>query len=137
MNRPTPIDEEYIFEQGLIVSSTNLEGNITYANRKFCETSGYAKDELIGEGHNIIRHPNMPKSIFQELWNMIQSGKEWTGVIKNLRKDGKYYWVYSHISPIETDGTISGYTAARRPASETEIEETITLYGDLLDRENN
>jgi len=137
MNRPEPIDEEYTFEKGLIVSSTNLNGMITYANRKFCETSGYAKNELIGNNHHLVRHPDMPKVLFVEIWDTIQSGKEWTGIVKNLRKDGSYYWVHSHISPMESNGEIVGYTAARRPASATEVEETIPVYRDLLDKELN
>ena len=138
MNRPDPIDEEYSFEKGLIVSSTDLKGIITYANRKFCEIAGYTKDELTGKNHNIVRHPDMPKAAFQEVWDTIQAGKEWTGIVKNLRKDGRYYWVYSHIAPIVTDdGEITGYTAARRPASPTEIVETIPVYRDLLEKENN
>ena len=137
MNSPDPIDEEHKFEKGLIISTTDLKGNITYANRKFCEISGYTKDELIGNNHNIIRHPDMPKAVFQKIWDTIQAGKEWTGIIKNLRKDGKYYWVYSHIAPIMTNGDISGYTAARRPAEAAEVEETIPVYQDLLQKENN
>jgi aerotaxis receptor len=137
MNRPDPIDEEYTFEKGLIVSSTDLKGIITYANRKFCEISGYTKDELVGKNHNIVRHPDMPKAAFQEVWDKIQGGKEWTGIVKNLRKDGRYYWVYSHISPIVVDGDVTGYTAARRPASETEVAETIPIYRDLLEKESN
>lgn len=136
MNRPNPIDEEYIFEKGLIVSSTDLKGLITYANRKFCEIAGYTKDELKGKNHNIVRHPDMPKAAFQEVWDTIQAGKEWTGVVKNLRKDGRYYWVYSHISPVVTEGEITGYTAARRPASKIEIEDTIPIYRDLIEKEN-
>ncbi len=138
MNRPDPVNEEYTFKTGLIVSSTDLKGIITYANRKFCEISGYTKDELTGKNHNIVRHPDMPKAAFQEVWDTIQAGKEWTGIVKNLRKDGKYYWVYSHIAPILTDdGEITGYTAARRPASQTEIVETVPVYRDLLEKENN
>jgi len=137
MNRPDPIDEEHKFKNGLIVSSTDLKGIITYANRKFCEIAGYTKGELTGKNHNIVRHPDMPKAAFQEVWDTIQAGKEWTGIVKNLRKDGKYYWVYSHITPIETDGEITGYTAARRPALETEIEESIPVYKDLIEKENN
>jgi len=136
MNRPNPIDEEYIFEKGLIVSSTDIKGIITYANRKFCEIAGYTKDELKGKNHNIVRHPDMPKAAFQEVWDTIQSGKEWTGIVKNLRKDGLYYWVYSHISPIVVEGEIVGYTAARRPASATEVEETIPIYKDLVEKES-
>ena len=137
MNRPDPIDKEYIFEKGLIVSSTDLKGIITYANRKFCEISGYTKNELVGKNHNIVRHPDMPKALFQEVWDTIQAGKEWTGIIKNLRKDGEYYWVYSHITPIAIDGKTMGYTAVRRPASATEIEEIIPIYKDLIEKENN
>lgn len=137
MNRPNPIDEEYTFEKGLIVSSTDLKGIITYANRKFCEIAGYSKDELIGKNHNIVRHPDMPKAAFQEVWDTITNKKEWTGIVKNMRSDGRYYWVYSHISPIVVDDEITGYTAARRPASATEIEEIVPVYQDLLEKENN
>lgn len=137
MNRPNPIDEEYTFEKGLIVSSTDLKGIITYANRKFCEIAGYAKEELLGKSHNIVRHPDMPKAVFQELWDTIRAGKEWTGIVKNLRKDGRYYWVYSHISPIVVDAETTGYSAARRPASATEIEESIPIYRDLIEKERN
>ncbi|HFS82465.1 MAG TPA: PAS domain S-box protein [Epsilonproteobacteria bacterium] len=137
MTRPDPIDEEYTFEDGLIVSSTDRDGIITYANRKFCEIAGYTRDELIGQNHNIIRHPDMPKAAFKEVWDTITSGKEWSGIVKNLRKDGKYYWVYSHITPVEKDGSIVGYTAARRPASRDEIDEVIPVYQDLIAAENN
>ena len=137
MNRPDPVDEEYAFKNGLIVSSTDLKGIITYANRKFCEISGYSKNELQGKNHNIVRHPDMPKIAFQELWETIKAGKEWTGVVKNLRKDGRYYWVYTHISPIIEEGSILGYTAARRPASPTEIEDSTPLYQSLIEQENN
>ncbi len=139
MQKPTPINEEYTFQKGLIISSTDINGVITYANRKFCEISGYTKDELIGLNHNIVRHPDMPKAIFKELWDTILDGKEWSGIIKNLRKDGKYYWVYSHITPLVTNGKPSGFTAARRPASETEIEESIPNYNQKLEleKENN
>ena len=137
MNRPNPIDEEYTFEKGLIISSTDLKGVITYANRKFCEIAGYSKDELIGTNHNIIRHPDMPKAAFQEVWDTIKDRKEWTGVVKNLRSDGRYYWVYSHIAPMVVDDEITGYTAARRPASATEIEEIVPVYKDMLEKENN
>ena len=89
MNRPTPIDEGYTFKDGLIVSSTDMKGIITYANRKFCEIAGYSKQELVGKNHNIVRHPDMPKAAFQEVWDTIEAGKDWTGIVKNLRKDGR------------------------------------------------
>ncbi len=134
--RPEPIDEEYTFKDGVIVSSTDLKGIITYANRKFCEIADYTKEELTGKNHNIIRHPDMPKAAFKDLWDTIQSGKEWTGIVKNLRKDGRYYWVYSHIAPVkDAEGNITGYTAARRPASKNEIEEAEALYKEMLEKE--
>ncbi len=137
MQKPTPVDEAYVFDNGLIISTTNLEGIITYSNRKFCEVSGYSKDELKNKNHDIIRHPDMPKASFKDLWETIQSGKEWTGIVKNLRKDGKYYWVYTHITPLISDGTIYGYTAARRPASSNEIDEITPIYTEMLQKENN
>jgi len=136
MKRPAPIDEEHLFKEGVIVSSTDLKGIITYANRKFCEISGYDKKELVGKNHNIVRHPDMPKAAFKEMWDTIQQGNDWTGIVKNLRKDGKYYWVHTHISPVkDNDGNIIGYTAARRPASENEKRESIETYRKMLAQE--
>jgi aerotaxis receptor len=137
MDKPLPIDEEFIFDAGVIVSSTDLKGIITYANRKFCEISGYDKDELVGKNHNIIRHPDMPRIAFKGLWDKLNARQEWTGIFKNLRKDGKYYWVYSHISPIVQDSEIVGYTASRRAAFPTEVGEATSLYRDLLEKEIN
>ncbi len=137
MTKPNPIDEEYTFDKGLIISSTDLSGVITYANRKFCEISGYTKDELIGNNHNLLRHLDMPKAAFQELWETVQASKEWSGVVKNLRKDGRYYWVYAHISPVLDGDETIGYTAARRPASQAEVEETMPIYKDLVEKESN
>jgi len=136
MEKPTAIDEEYVFQKGLIISSTDLKGMITYVNRKFCEIARYNKDELMGKNHNIIRHPDMPKAAFRNLWDTIQAGKEWTGIVKNLRKDGKYYWVYSHITPILKDETMVGYSAAIRPTSENEITESTALYAEMIAKEN-
>ncbi|MEA2091072.1 MAG: PAS domain S-box protein, partial [Campylobacterota bacterium] len=88
MDKAVPIDEEYIFEGSLIISQTDLKGKITFANRKFCEVSGYKLDELIGSNHNIIRHPDMPRAIFAKMWSTIEGGQAWNGLVKNLRKDG-------------------------------------------------
>jgi aerotaxis receptor len=137
MQKPAPIDEAYLFDNGIIISTTDKEGVITYINRKFCEVSGYNRDELKDQNHHIVRHPDMPKAVFKELWEIIQSGKEWTGVVKNLRKDGKFYWAYIHIAPLFTDGTIYGYTAATRPALANEIDEITPIYTEMLKKENN
>ncbi len=135
MKHPTPIDERYTFTNGVIVSETDLKGIITFSNRKFCEIAGYDKSELTGKNHNIVRHPDMPKAAFKDLWETIQKGESWTGTVKNLRKDGRYYWVFSFIAPIIQDGKIVGYSAARKPATQIEIEEAEALYAKLLQEE--
>ncbi len=137
MDRPYPVDEEYFFDGRAIVSETDLKGIITFANRRFCEISGYSAEELVGEAHNIIRHPDMPKAAFAQLWKTILSGTIWHGLVKNLRKDGKYYWVDTEVSPIyDTDGTVKGYMAARKPASRRNIEETVLLYQEMIAKES-
>ena len=129
MERPEAIDKEYLFDGGVIISETDTKGNITYANRKFCEISGYMKDELIGQPHNIIRHPDMPKKAFETMWDTIRQGNIWNGLVKNLRKDGRYYWVETTITPLlDEEGTIIKYAAARKPASEAAVKEAEALY---------
>ena len=134
MQRPEPVDVEFTFEEAgvkgkPIISKTDLKGNITYANKAFTLLSGYSKDELIGKPHNIIRHPDMPKKIFKEMWDTIQKGKEFHGFIKNLRKDGKYYWTEAFVEPIfDDDGNITGYMAARKEVSDLDKKEAIKRY---------
>ena len=136
MDRPNPIDEEYFFEGRAIVSETDLDGIISFANRRFCEISGYSIDELVGKPHNIIRHPDMPKAAFAQLWKTILSGTIWHGLVKNLRKDGKYYWVDTEVSPIYHNGILKGYIAARKSASRRNIEETALLYQKMIAKES-
>lgn len=136
MQKPTPVDEEYIFDGRAIVSETDLNGIITFANRKFCEISGYTVQELVGEPHNIIRHPDMPKAAFAQMWQTILSGTLWHGLVKNLRKDGHYYWVDTEVTPTyDQDGKVKGYMAARKPASRKNIEETAALYQKMIEQE--
>lgn len=137
MERPHPIDEEYFFDGRAIVSETDVNGIITFANRRFCEVSGYSVDELVGQPHNVIRHPDMPKAAFAQLWKTILSGTIWHGLVKNLRKDGRYYWVDTEVSPIYNDnGELKGYMAARKPASRKNIEETALLYKKMIEQES-
>ena len=101
-------------DEFLIVSKTDTKGIITYVNKSFCKISGYSKEELIGKPHNIIRHPDMPKKVFKEMWDTIKQGKIWRGVIKNRKKDGGFYWVDSGIMPIKNSkGEIVEYIALR------------------------
>jgi aerotaxis receptor len=137
MNRPIPIDEEYFFEDAAIISQTDLKGTITYANRAFSEVSGYSVEELVGKPHNILRHPDMPKVVFEKMWSTIQSGQAWNGLVKNLRKDGKYYWVDSEILPIkDNNNKITGYIAARKAASRKDIQENEETYKRMLETQD-
>ncbi len=132
----TPVDEEYMYVGDVIISQTDLSGKITYANRMFCDTSGYRANQLIGQPHNLIRHPDMPKAAFEKMWQTIKSGQAWNGIIKNLRRDGLYYWVDTEILPlVDDDDNVTGYIAARKPASRKNIEETKELYNKMLAQE--
>ncbi|MDD2382941.1 MAG: PAS domain-containing protein [Sulfurospirillaceae bacterium] len=99
----------------LIVSRTDLHGIITYANDTFAEISGYKVEELIGQPHNIVRHPDMPKSIFKEIWESVTQEQKWQGYVKNLRKDGGYYWVYAEISGVYKGNQLIEYKSMRSP----------------------
>lgn len=136
MERPKALDEEFLFQGRVIVSETDTKGIITYANRKFCEISGYTKEELVGQSHNIIRHPDMPKEAFAKVWSTIKGGQIWHGLVKNLRKDGRYYWVETEILPSKNElGEITGYVAARKPASRQDIVETAATYKKMKEKE--
>lgn len=111
-----------------IVSETDEKGFIKYANDEFCEISEFTLDELIGKPHNILRHPDMPKAAFEDLWKTIQSGNIWKGFVKNKTKLGNYYWVYATIYPLESSDGSKGYMSCRKVASRDEIEKAIELY---------
>ncbi len=102
-----------IYDENVIFSKTDLKGIITYVSKAFCEISGYKKEELIGQSHNIVRHPDMQKEAFKEMWETIKTGEKWQGEIKNLKKDGSYYWVDAKVEPIYEEGKIIGYTSRR------------------------
>jgi len=134
MGNITPIDEEYMVDGSVIISQTDLKGVITYANKAFCKVSGYKRDELVGQAHNIVRHPDMPKIEFAQLWETIAGGQAWNGLIKNLRKDGKFYWVDTEILPIrDEDENITGYIAVRKEASRKNINEIQEKYTKMLE----
>ncbi|MDQ7090552.1 MAG: PAS domain-containing protein [Methylococcales bacterium] len=115
-------------EGKIIVSTTNTKGIITHVNHVFIEMSGYKKSELLGVNHSILRHPDMPSLIFKSLWDTIQTGKKWQGVIKNLRKDGGYYWVKVTVAPNIRKGLIVGYTSVRRKPSVSAVAEFMERY---------
>lgn len=133
--RPTPINEEIVLDpKRYIVSETDEKGKITYCNDYFVEVCGYSKEELLGKPHSIIRHPDMPKVIFKLLWETISKGKNINAVVKNLAKDGRYYWIFTEFeSRKDTDtGKIIGYHASRKTISKHVIELVSKLYAELL-----
>ena len=108
------INEEVTFSAGEeLVSTTDLRGVTTYANDTFCRVAGYELDELVGKNHNIVRHPDMPKAAFEDLWTALKAGKNWRGAVKNRCKDGRYYWVDAYVTPIYELGKLVGYQSVR------------------------
>ncbi|AEY01976.1 aerotaxis receptor aer [Oceanimonas sp. GK1] len=108
------IDEEVTYsDQEQLVSTTDKRGVITYANDIFCKVAGFTPDELVGKNHNIVRHPDMPKVAFKDLWEHMQKGQAWRGAVKNRCKDGRYYWVDAYVTPIYEQGEVTGYQSVR------------------------
>ncbi len=140
MSKPIPLDVEIELDpKRYIVSETDEKGKITYCNDYFIEVAGYTKAELIGKSHSIIRHPDMPRVVFKLLWETISQGKNINAVVKNLAKDGRYYWIFTEFeSRKDTDtGKIIGYHAARKSISKFIIEVVANLYKELLEIEKN
>lgn len=136
--RPTPLDKEKVLDpKKYIVSKTDPKGIIEYGNDYFVEISGYSEAELIGKPHNIIRHPDMPKVVFKMMWDRIKKGKNIMAVVKNLAKDGSYYWVVTEfeakVDPISND--IISYTAFRKAAPRKAVETMMPIYQKLLEIE--
>lgn len=122
-------DEEVPYPDGkLIVSRTDLRGCITHCNQSFVEMSGYTEQELIGQPHHILRHPDMPAAAFKNLWDTVTQGSKWHGYVKNLRRDGCYYWVYATVIPNIRQGSIVGYTSVRRKPSRLQVDACTELY---------
>lgn len=130
----TPTQKERVMrENDFIVSKTSPKGIITYCNPIFIEFSGYEEEELLGSQHNIVRHPDMPRSAFKLAWDTIQSGQEFFGYVKNMSKDGGFYWVFTHITPdFGPGGQILGYTSVRRCPRRTSVAAIEPVYQQML-----
>lgn len=115
----------------VILSTSDLLGNIIDYNQAFREVSGYEDADLKGKSHSVLRHPDMPKAVFQDLWRTIQAGKPWFGIVKNRRKNGDYYWITANVTPIIEEGNVSGYLSVRYPASLGQVVTAETLYLNL------
>jgi PAS domain S-box-containing protein len=129
-DRPNPIDEEIVInDEEVLISVTDPKGIITEANEVFCKVAGYSKEELIGSPHNCIRHPDMPRIMFKIVWDHIKDRENVMAVVKNLAKDGRYYWIVTDfVTQVDADRNIINYTAYRRPISDKVKEAIIPLY---------
>ncbi len=127
--------ETEVPEDEVIVSRADFDGNITYVNDIFADISGYKPEELIGKPHNIIRHPDMPKSAFTDMWTTLQRGDTWEGYVKNLRKDNGYYWVFARVSTLLKDGKAVEYKSVREPVSNAKKKEMQNLYDKMRSEE--
>ena len=123
MEKETVLDE-YDF----LVSETDSKGIIKFANEDFCKIAGYSLDELTGQPHNMVRHPDMPSAAFKDLWETVQKGDIWTGYVKNATKNGGFYWVFATVFPFKSCDETSGFLSCRRKASDKEIAESEVLY---------
>jgi len=133
--KDTQSDEWFFPDKVYILSETDENGIITYANEIFCEVAGYKIEELIGQPHNIVRHPDMPRIAFKGLWDDLQDKGFWTGFVKNRRKDNGYYWVYATaLRKIHPDGRVS-YLSIRVKPGRNDVEACEKLYAELCAQE--
>ncbi len=125
--------QEYVLKSDdFLVSQTDEKGKILFANDDFCKVAGYTIEELVGQPHSIVRHKDMPKAAFKDLWDTVKSGKVWSGYVKNSTKDGGYYWVYATVYPMHDAVTRQNtFISCRRKPSEQEIADAKALYKTL------
>ncbi len=130
MKRNTPVTQnEYLLNQdATLLSTTDIHSHINYANSAFIDASGFTEQQLMGEAHNIIRHPDMPPAAFGDMWFTIQQGDSWTGMVKNRRQNGDHYWVRANVTPVYQQGKLTGYISVRNIPQRAEIEASAALY---------
>ncbi len=130
-NQPVSAIEKKLDNGTNLVSTTDLKGAITYANDDFVNISGFSRDELQGNNHNIVRHPDMPPAAFADLWDTLKKEHSWMGIVKNRCKDGSFYWVDAFVTPIKRNGRIAEYQSVRRKPSSQAVERAQKLYSQL------
>ncbi len=128
--------EVFLDNKAFLVSETDENGIITFANDEFCKYAGYSISELINEPHNIVRHTDMPRAAFKDLWDTVKKDNIWRGFVKNKVKDGGYYWVYATVYPFTSCDGSRGYISCRKKASKKEVEEYTKLYKQMKLKEN-
>ncbi|GLH79909.1 aerotaxis receptor [Bradyrhizobium sp. SSBR45G] len=133
-NLPVTNVEYPITDDTLIVSKTDAKGKLTFFNRDFVDAAGFTEAELMGQPHNIVRHPDMPPEAFDNLWTTLKAGRPWVGAVKNRRKNGDYYWVLATASPIRKDGQIVGYTSVRTKLPSDQRAEAEQVYAAIREK---
>jgi len=118
-------------DDATLMSMTDTQSHITYANAAFVAVSGFSRDEILGQPHNMVRHPDMPKEAFADMWKTIQAGDPWSALVKNRRKTGDHYWVRANAAPVYRNNQLVGYMSVRTKPTRTEIEATEALYRDI------
>ena len=135
ITQPTGV-ERHFDEHEIIVSKTDTKGIITYANRVVLRVAGYTEDEVLGQPHNLIRHPAMPRCVFKLLWDTLKAGEEIFAYVINQAKSGDHYWVLAHVTPTFDDrGKIVGYHSSRRVPNRKSVDTAMGLYAQLLKAE--
>ncbi|NOX08292.1 MAG: methyl-accepting chemotaxis protein [Gammaproteobacteria bacterium] len=130
-NLPVTNNEIKLNESDVIISTTDLKGQITYVNEKFHNISGFEEDELLNKSHNVVRHPDMPPAAFEDLWKTLKAEKPWMGIVKNRCKNGDFYWVSAYVMPIKKNGKVHEYQSVRGRPDEAVVKRAEKLYQDL------
>ena len=130
-NQPVTNKEVLLTDEDILLSTTDLKGNILHANDDFCRICGFEQQELIAQPHNIVRHPDMPKEAYGMLWKTLKEGQSWMGIVKNRCKDGGFYWVNAYVAPVMENGRIKEYQSVRRRANKVQVERATDIYNSL------
>ncbi|MFG6668588.1 methyl-accepting chemotaxis protein [Halomonas sp. HNIBRBA4712] len=133
-NQPVTQREYVLDDETVLISRSDLDGNVTYASAAFVKVSGYSRDELMGSPHNMIRHPDMPEAAFKDFWHTIKAGNTWQGLVKNRRKNGDHYWVNATVAALRDGDRIVGYTSVRRKAEPDAIALAERIYAELREK---
>ncbi len=120
--------EKILNDDSFLVSETDEKGRIIFANNEFCEMAEYTKEELLGQAHNLVRHSDMPKAAFKDLWDTIKKGDVWQGYVKNKTKNGNFYWVLARVYPYFNEEGKRCYMSCRSKPSREKVEEMASLY---------
>jgi len=130
-NLPVSQKELVFSDSQRLISATDRQGNITYCNDEFVAISGFSREQLIGQPHNIVRHPDMPEAVFAHMWSYLKDGKSWMGIVKNRCSNGDFYWVDAYVTPIFVQGQLTGYESVRVKPDRRQVERASALYAGM------